>query len=327
VSLPCPHLPHHVMMTVVQNAHNGTHLSAGQYCITNIAWDQAIAPLTPRTALACTPIFIKRKMSKGCQNRGCKKLARHPSIFCAFHTVLEVPVVPLERKKSPASSSSINSLLPCRKQKTFAYCQKYSLSHCDHQRCLEAIQSVVSDLLSSVNCRDTVGVRRLVPLPSPVLENIMPFLLAIVELATKVVAFPLKDPVVNAPTLVIAPPSSSRSNAWTKGTLHRDFDCIETTGVYSFLLFLDEVTPENGTVAFWRHSKYIGPIDPRHPERALDNAGLSSELLVGEEGTVYAWDARLLHRSLANLTQKTRVALQWLVTSAGRHGISLSVTT
>ncbi len=164
-------------MTAVQNAHNGVHLSAGQYCITNIAWDQAIAPLTPRTALACTPIFIKRKMSKGCQNRGCKKLARHPSIFCAFHTVLEVPVVPLERKKSPASSSSINSLLPCRKQKTFAYCQKYSLSHCDHQRCLEAIQSVVSDLLSSVNCRDTVGVRRLVPLPSPVLENIMPFLI------------------------------------------------------------------------------------------------------------------------------------------------------
>ncbi len=266
-------------------------------------------------------------MSKGCQNRGCKKLARHPSRFCSFHTVLEAPVVPpcRLRKKSPSFSSNINSLLPYRKQKTVAYCQNYSLSHFD-QCCLEAIQSIISDL-PSTNCRHTVGVRRLVPLPAPVLEKIMPLLLSVVALATNVVAFPLKDPVVHVPTLVIAPPSSSRSNAWSKGPLHRDFDCIETTGVYSFLLFLDEVTPYNGTVAFWRHSKLIGPIDPRHPERALDQAGLSSELLVGEEGTVHAWDARLLHRSLANLTQKTRLALQWIVTSAGRHGVSLSVTT
>jgi ectoine hydroxylase-related dioxygenase (phytanoyl-CoA dioxygenase family) len=134
------------------------------------------------------------------------------------------------------------------------------------------------------------------------------------------------QPLDSASTLV-APRTSSHSNAWTKGPIHRDFDDIETTGVYSFLLFLDEVTSENGTVAFWRHSKLIGPIHPRHPERALDQAGLTSELLVGEEGTVYVWDSRLLHRSLANRTQKRRLALQWLVTSSGKNGVSLSITT
>ena len=138
-------------------------------------------------------------MSKGCQNRGCKKLARHPSRFCSFHTVLEAPVVPpcRPRKKSPSLSSNINSLLPYRKQKTVAYCQNYSLSHFD-QCCLEAIQSIISDL-PSTNCRHTVGVRRLVPLPAPVLEKIMPLLLSVVALATNVVAVPLKDPVVHVP--------------------------------------------------------------------------------------------------------------------------------
>ena len=117
-------------------------------------------------------------MSKGCQNRGCKKLARHPSRFCSFHTVLEAPVVPpcLPRKKSPSFSSNINSLLPYRKQKTVAYCQNYSLSHFD-QCCLEAIQSIISDS-PPATCRHLVGVRRLVPLPAPVLEKIMPLLLS-----------------------------------------------------------------------------------------------------------------------------------------------------
>jgi ectoine hydroxylase-related dioxygenase (phytanoyl-CoA dioxygenase family) len=147
-----------------------------------------------------------------------------------------------------------------------------------------------------------------------------------VAVATKVVAFPLKDPVIHAPVIVAAPPSSSHSNGWSEGALHRDFDCIETMGVHSFLLFLDEVTPENSTVAFWRHSKLIGPVDPRHPERAPVQAGLKSESPVGKEGTVHVWDSRLLHRSLANRTQKRRLALQWIVTSAGRNGVSLSVT-
>jgi hypothetical protein len=263
-------------------------------------------------------------MSKGCQNRGCKKLARHPSKFCSTHAFVAVPVVPPRRpiKKSPAFSNSINSLGPYRNQKTVAYFRNYSLSDFN-QPCLAAIQLAISDFVASTDkLRHTVGVRLLLPIP----EQMLPLLRSVVAVATKVVAFPLKDPVIHAPMLVVAPEISSRSNAWSKGTLHRDFDFVAITGVHSFLLFLDEVTPENGTVAFWRHSKAIGPLDPRHPERELDQAGLKSELLVGKVGTVCAWDARLLHRSLANRTQKRRLALQWLVTSADRNGVSLSVT-
>jgi ectoine hydroxylase-related dioxygenase (phytanoyl-CoA dioxygenase family) len=155
-----------------------------------------------------------------------------------------------------------------------------------------------------------------------------PLLLSVVAAAMKVTAFPLKVPIIHAPVLVVAPETSRHSNACcSKGPLHRDFDNIETSGgVHSFLLFLDEVTPENSTVAFWRHSKSIGHILPKHPERAPDQAGLKSELLVGKEGTVlHVWDARLLHRSLANRTQKRRAAMQWFVTLAGRNGVSLSV--
>ena len=134
-------------------------MSEGQYCITNIAWELTIAPSTPRTARACKPIFIKRKMSKGCQNRGCKKLARHPSRVCYFHAVLEAPVVPPRRlhKKSPAFH---------RQKKTVACCQNCSLSHCDHQPRLEAIQSAVLDLPSADHLH-TVGVRRLLKVPKP----------------------------------------------------------------------------------------------------------------------------------------------------------------
>ena len=264
-------------------------------------------------------------MSKGCSNRGCKKFARHPSNFCRIHAALAVSVVrPRLRIKKPPSRSNSNSPTPYRKEKTAAYCKNYVVSHFNRP-CLDAIQSTIFDFVATRSPRIT-GVRELIRVDAAALDELLPLLLSVTALASKVVAFPLKDPVIHAPLVVVAPPSSSHSVPWSKGRLHRDFECVETTGVYSFLLFLDEVTPDNGTVAFWRHSKLIGPIDARHPERALDQAGLKPELLVGEEGAVHVFDSRLLHRSLANRTQRRRVALQWLVTSA-RNGASISVST
>jgi ectoine hydroxylase-related dioxygenase (phytanoyl-CoA dioxygenase family) len=238
-------------------------------------------------------------------------MARYPSKFCSTHTpsvsapAVSAAVFPRQRPTTRAFSSSNDPLSPYRNNKTLAYCQNFSLSS-HNKPCLEAIQSIISKQVDSAltDFQHASGVRQLLPFHKTVLKEILPLLLLVVVEATKVVAFPLKDSRIHAPVVVVAPETSIYSNAWTKGTLHRDFDCIETPGVYSFLLFLDEVTPENGTVAFWRHSKSVGPIDPRHPERALDQAGLTSELLLGKEGTVYVWDARLLHRSLANRTQK-----------------------
>jgi hypothetical protein len=157
--------------------------------------------------------------------------------------------------------------LPQNRQKTFACYKNCSLLQLN-QPCLEAIQSSISDFASTEH-RGAAGVRQLLPIQATVLEELLPFLLLVVALATKVVAFPFQDPVIHDPVIVVAPPSSSHSNGWSKGALHRNFDCTKTTGVCSFLLFLDEVTTKNGTVTFWRHSKSIWPVDPRHPERAL----------------------------------------------------------
>ncbi len=256
-------------------------------------------------------------------------MACHPSKFCWPHAP---DVSSLARPQRPPSKKSFNSRIdpvaPCCNRKTLAHCKNCSLS-IHNKPCLEAIQSTISERVVSSLTDDqhTPGVRCLVAIHETVLQETLPLLLFVVAQASKVVAFPLKDPLIHKPVLVVAPKASLQSDAWTKGTLHRDFDCTETPGLCSFLSFSDEVTPDNGTVAFWRHSKLIGPIDPRHPERALDQAGLTSKLFLGKAGTVHARDSRLLHGSLANRTQNRRLALQWMVASAGRNGVSLSVST
>ena len=255
-------------------------------------------------------------MAKGCQNRGCKRQVIHQSKFCRIHTPVPAIVVPPSRisKKPPASRSSFKP----------ACCNNFSLANSN----LEAIQSTISKrvLPALTDYKEqNRWVRVLVPLQKTVVQELLPLLLQVVAEATKLVAFPLKHPRIHAPLLVVAPKSSAHSNAWTKGKIHRDFDCVETSGVCSFLLFLDDVTPDNGTIEFWKNSKSIGPLDPRHPERAVEKAGLTSESLLGNEGKVHVWDARLLHRSLANRTQRRRLALQWMVTSVGTNGVKLSV--
>ena len=249
-------------------------------------------------------------------------MARHPSPFCSLHSLrisAEVPAVkPSSLKKVPSSRMPAHPA---------AYFKKFSIFE-DNEPLLVSIRTIISEGVLSLpgNQDHNRGVRHLSNFPEKVAAEIDPFFQSVVAEARKLVAFPLKEVLIHAPLLVVAPKTSSSSNAWTKGTLHRDFNCTKTSGVYSFMLFLDEVTEENGTVSFWKHSKSISPIDPRHPERAINKAGLSSELVHGPEGTVYVWDARILHRSHANSTPQRRITVQWIVTSAGRNGISLAIT-
>ena len=248
-------------------------------------------------------------------------MARHPSPFCSLHSLGISPVVPVK----PSSLKVSSSRMPASPA---AYFKKFSILK-NHEPLLVSIRTIIAKGVLSLPCIQdhNRGVRHLTNFPEKVAAEIDPFFQSVVAEARKLVAFPLKEVLIHAPLLVVAPKTSSSSNAWTKGTLHRDFDCTETSGVYSFMLFLDEVTEENGTVSFWKHSKSISPIDPRHPERAINQAGISSERVYGPEGTVYVWDARILHRSHANSTPQRRVTVQWMVTSAGRNGISLSITT
>jgi hypothetical protein len=44
--------------------------------------------------------------------------------------------------------------------------------------------------------------------------------------------------------------------------------------------------------------------------------GLESEIVVGPAKKVLVWDGTMLHRSLPNTTEFTRLTLQWVVTDA-----------
>ena len=201
------------------------HLTPGQSLSPHTAHDPRIVSRHPLNCLACQHLIFT--MTKRCKNRGCTKMAPHPSTFCRTHAHQTMSPTAVQRrptKKVPAISVPTNSSAPFRNQKTSACCENFSLSS-HNQRCFDDIQSAISNgvLEPSQDNKITVGVRCLVPILGKTYEQLKrPLLLLVVADATKVVAFSLKDPVLHAPVLVVAPKTSDRSNAWTKGTLHRN---------------------------------------------------------------------------------------------------------
>jgi hypothetical protein len=222
------------------------------------------------------------------------------------------PVIPTASNPSPE-----------RKEKKYAYCRKFTLPT-GPKSTFQALRSIIDDFVlpTLTDYQISTGLRNLVGLDGSTLYTMEPLLLQIVSEAIKNVSFPLKQPTIKDLTLIIAPKSSCLSNSWTRGKIHRDFLDVDVTGVYSFMLFLHEVTPENGAIEYWKDSKLF-PVDDHHPERAMSETGAVSTLMVGPEGTVYAFDARVLHRSLPNKTEKWRLTLQWVVT--GINGTSINI--
>jgi hypothetical protein len=200
---------------------------------------------------------------------------------------------------------------PAKEEKKSAFCNHFDVEpDLFHSVKAFIIEKVVPALKSD---QVTSGSRNIYHFSDAELEAITPLLLRITSEARNKIGFPVKQPMVQRASMIIAPKSSSLSNPWTKGSVHRDFNNLEQSGVYTFLLFLDEVTVENGTIQLWKGTKLMA-IDERHPERPMERIGLTPELLVGPEGALYIWDARLLHRSLPNSTGEWRRTLQWYVT-------------
>jgi ectoine hydroxylase-related dioxygenase (phytanoyl-CoA dioxygenase family) len=141
-----------------------------------------------------------------------------------------------------------------------------------------------------------------------------PILLSVVALAKTEVHFPLNSCRIQTPNIVVAPAKSAFSNSWTKGILHRDFLDERTSGVCTFMIFIDEVNQANGSVEIWTNSQWI-PLDEKNPQRATAKSGLQAQLLQGPAGTVVVFDSRILHRSLPNTTQNRRLTLLWNVAS------------
>ena len=151
------------------------------------------------------------------------------------------------------------------------------------------------------------------------IEAMEPMLQLIIDEARKKVSFPLKNETRIQEILVsVAPEVNSRSNWWTKGLVHRDMDSVDNTGVYSFMLCLDEVTGDNGALAIWPETKKTKQ-DKKHPKRAMK--GMVTTTMKGPKNSVFTWDSRLLHEPMPNRSRDARRILVWIVTSKSKPGV------
>ena len=194
------------------------------------------------------------------------------------------------------------------------YFKSYSVSVKDNDNYIK-IKQFIRDKVKSYEKDQRIqsGVRRLLEFDEEETKVLHPCLLAMVEEARKEIKFPLRWPMMGHPGyIVVAPKCAAKSNSWKRGKIHRDFSNPEISGVYTFMLFLDPVTKDNGAIEIWRESKTC-PVEPNHKERGILQRGLAPELVLGGEGTLKIWDARLLHRSLPNRTTRDRTTLLWMI--------------
>jgi hypothetical protein len=89
----------------------------------------------------------------------------------------------------------------------------------------------------------------------------------------------------------------SRTRSFVSALLYRHFGFISRTR--SFVSAIR-------TVAKTRNNR-------AHQESLT---GLASEIVIGPAEKVLVWDGTMLHRSLPNSTEFTRLTLQWVVTDA-----------
>ena len=205
------------------------------------------------------------------------------------------------------------------KKEPAGFLKSYSVSVEDNDNYIK-IKQFIRDKVKSYekDPRIQSGVRRLLEFDEEETKVLHPCLLAMVEEARKEIKFPLRWPMMGHPGyIVVAPKCGAKSNSWKAGKIHRDFSNPEISGVYTFMLFLDPVTKDNGAIQIWRESKTC-PVEPHHKERGILQRRLAPELVLGGEGTLKIWDARLLHRSLPNTTTRDRTTLLWMIKN--KHG-------
>ena len=89
------------------------------------------------------------------------------------------------------------------------------------------------------------------------------------------------------------------------------------------MLFLDDVTADNGAIEIWKESEEC-PVNPKNRMQAIVQNNLVSKCVKGKAGSLYIWDARLLHRSLPNKTKRDRVTLVWVVKAENAPNIEWS---
>jgi hypothetical protein len=262
----------------------------------------------PVAAIVVWVIIANKTMSK-CQKKGCRKWSRWATPFCQSHGRKEEPVKKV-RKNAPCEVKKEKGNVQEAGRTQEGYFREFVVGD---KVILRKISRYIDDYISTMEADALARGSRAFSYVNDA-PTLKPFLEEIVNEARARVAFPLLKSKVYAEKagISIAPPNSTRSNAWTCGAVHRDFNDVDQSGVYVFLLCVDEMTEENGAIRFWRGSKNCR-VDKRNPKRALKKLKQVPNTLVGKKGTVFVFDARLVHEPLPNKTDTRRVLLGWQV--------------
>jgi hypothetical protein len=98
----------------------------------------------------------------------------------------------------------------------------------------------------------------------------------------------------------------SRRNPHVSQVLHRDVDMPSPPGYLSIILFLDSTSDGSGGLEIWKSSSSTLLHSPS-TTRALGKC--DSMKIVPQSGSMVIFDARLVHRGLANTSLDSRVAI------------------
>ena len=235
-----------------------------------------------------------------CKKGGCRKKARWPSTFCTTHNIAE--------DRPPKTAVEVPPKQAQKKQAGFVGTFVFNNE--------DVIRAISKGIDGEMNQKvATTGYRKFAQINA----EIEPMLELIVKQAGEQTSFPLKNSTrIQESILVVAPWDGSSLNWWTKGLIHQDYASLDVLGIYTFMLCLDNVTPDNGSIKIWKESK-MSHHDPKNPGQGIE--GLVATTLLGTKNTVFIWDARLLHQSLPNKTSHARRVIVWMVSSKTKPGI------
>jgi len=228
--------------------------------------------------------------NRRCQWAGCRKIRQHgpsPAVYCRKHQATG-KFKKVESPTTPAKLVDLNMRL-LRPKKALFHTIKISTADLKHFLCEH------SPISHRVRYHLPVE-RKIHSLINKITEEYV------------IPCLPTRFKYHSLPTsgvYVIAPPHSNS----VKGIIHRDCDTIEE-GYYSVVLCVDKVTEENGCIHFWPRTELI-PLHEKVRSRAV--ACHRSKIFSGDAGTLCLFDARTLHQSQRNNTDKSRVTVQWFV--------------
>jgi len=272
--------------------------------------------------------MAKKRCPHG-EGRGCCKAVQFPSTHCTVHSSEDKKKAIIAAKKARARKKRRKSAP--KEAQDDGYLEEFDVSMLPQfEDTCKLVETYTSTMVDSSLLKH--GARNVVDL-SPIEDDLRPLLLRITSHITSVSraldnkrALPVRAPVAFDFQVSAAPPKSSRSNGHSTCPVHRDITEPGTTfsGLYTFCMFINTVTAENGAIKIWKGSQQV-KLDPKNRNRVVSRLK-GSELLTGERGCVWLFDSRLLHQSMPNATGSLRLNLVWNVSSAKVAGMVDGIT-